>query len=161
LQLISPPQRAEWALRKEALMKVINILQSKGVDVFAVSPGVTLKEAVDVLGEKNIGAVIVKDGGGNVTGILSERDVVRRIRTEGPGVLAKTVADCMTPSPITCGPEATLDEILEKMTKRRIRHLPVIDGGKLIGVISIGDVVKRKIDNAEREAAALREYIAS
>jgi CBS domain-containing protein len=141
-------------------MKVINILQSKGVEVFAVSPGMTLKEAVDVLGEKNIGAVIVKDGA-KVTGILSERDVVRRIRTDGPGVLTKTVADCMTPSPITCGPEATLDEILEKMTKRRIRHLPVIDGGKLIGVISIGDVVKRKIDNAEREAAALREYIAS
>ncbi|HBK90567.1 MAG TPA: inosine-5-monophosphate dehydrogenase [Parvularcula sp.] len=142
-------------------MKVINILQSKGVDVFAVSPGMTLKEAVDVLGEKNIGAVIVKDGGGKVTGILSERDVVRRIRTDGPAVLTKTVAECMTPSPITCGPDALLDEILEKMTNRRIRHLPVVDSGRLIGVISIGDVVKRKIDNAEREAAALREYIAS
>jgi CBS domain-containing protein len=141
-------------------MKVINILQSKGVEVFAVSPSMTLKEAVDVLGEKNIGAVIVKDGA-RVTGILSERDVVRRIRTDGPGVLTKTVADCMTPSPITCGPDATLDEILEKMTNRRIRHLPVVDGGKLIGVISIGDVVKRKIENAEREAAALREYIAT
>lgn len=142
-------------------MKVINILQSKGVDVFAVSPGMTLKEAVDVLGEKNIGAVIVKDGGGKVTGILSERDVVRRIRTDGPAVLTKTVAECMTPAPITCGPDALLDEILEKMTNRRIRHLPVVDSGRLIGVISIGDVVKRKIDNAEREAAALREYIAS
>lgn len=141
-------------------MKVISILQSKGVEVFAVSPGMTLKEAVDVLGEKNIGAVIVKDGA-KVTGILSERDVVRRIRTDGPGVLSKTVADCMTPSPITCGPDATLDEILEKMTNRRIRHLPVVDGGKLIGVISIGDVVKRKIENTEREAAALREYIAT
>lgn len=142
-------------------MKVINILQSKGVDVFAVTPGMTLKDAVDVLGEKNIGAVVVKDGAGRVTGILSERDVVRRIRTDGPGVLSKTVADCMTPSPITCGPDATLDEILAKMTDKRIRHLPVIDGGKLIGVISIGDVVKRKIDNAEREAAELRQYIAS
>ncbi len=142
-------------------MKVINILQSKGVEVYAVSPGMTLKDAVDVLGEKNIGAVIVKDGGGRVAGILSERDVVRRIKTDGPGVLAKTVADCMTPSPITCGPEATLDEILAKMSEKRIRHLPVVDGGKLVGVISIGDVVKRKIDNAEREAAALREYIAS
>lgn len=141
-------------------MKVINILQSKGVDVFAVSPGMTVKEAVDVLGEKNIGAVIVKDGG-KVTGILSERDVVRRIRTEGPGVLSRTVADCMTKSPITCGPDATLDDVLSRMTEKRIRHLPVVDGGKLIGVISIGDVVKRKIDNAEREAAALREYIAT
>ncbi len=142
-------------------MKVINILQSKGVEVFAVTSGMTLKEAVDVLGEKNIGAVIVKDGSGNVTGILSERDVVRRIRTDGPGVLSKPVADCMTPSPITCGPDATLDEILEKMTQKRIRHLPVVEGGALIGVISIGDVVKRKIENAETEAAALRDYIAS
>lgn len=142
-------------------MKVINILQSKGVEVFAVSPGMTLKDAVDVLGEKNIGAVIVKNSAGEVTGILSERDVVRRIRTDGPGVLARTVAECMTPSPFTCSPEATLDEILEKMTKKRIRHLPVVDGGRLIGVISIGDVVKLKIDNAEREAAALREYIAT
>ena len=142
-------------------MKVINILQSKGVDVFAVTQDMTLKEAVDVLGEKNIGAVIVKDAGGKVTGILSERDVVRRIRTDGPEVLSKTVAACMTPSPITCGPDASLDEILAKMTEKRIRHLPVVDGGKLMGVISIGDVVKRKIDNAERETAALREYIAS
>ncbi|MFN3960984.1 MAG: CBS domain-containing protein [Parvularculaceae bacterium] len=142
-------------------MKVINILQSKGTDVFAVTASMTMKEAVDILGEKNIGAVIVKDAGGGVTGILSERDVVRRIRTDGPDVLSRPVADCMTPSPITCGPETTLDEILEKMTNRRIRHLPVVEGGKLLGVISIGDVVKRKIDDAEREAAALREYIAT
>ncbi len=142
-------------------MRVINILQSKGTEVFAVTSSMSMKEAVDVLGEKNIGAVIVKDGEGKVTGILSERDVVRRIRTEGAGVLSRPVADCMTPSPITCGPDATLDEILEKMTARRIRHLPVVEGGKLLGVISIGDVVKLKIDNAEREAAALREYIAT
>jgi CBS domain-containing protein len=141
-------------------MKVLNILQSKGGDVFAVLASVTMKEAVDVLGEKNIGAVIVKDESGKVTGILSERDVVRRIRTDGPAVLSKAVADCMTPSPITCTPDATLDEVLAKMTERRIRHLPVVAEGRLIGVISIGDVVKRKIDNAERETAALREYIA-
>lgn len=142
-------------------MKVINILQSKGTDVFAVTTSTTIKEAVDVLGERNIGAVIVKDASGRVSGILSERDVVRRIRTEGPAALGRPVGDCMTPSPITCGPDATLDEILEKMTNRRIRHLPVVEGGRLLGVISIGDVVKRKIDNAERETAALREYIAS
>lgn len=142
-------------------MKVLNILQSKGVEVFAVSSSMSMKEAVDVLGEKNIGAVIVKNPGGEVAGILSERDVVRRIRTDGPVVLERPVSECMTPSPITCGPEATLDEILAKMTEKRIRHLPVIENGSLVGVISIGDVVKRKIDNAEREAAALRDYIAS
>lgn len=141
-------------------MKVIDILRTKGGDVFAVVASMTMKEAVDVLGEKNIGAVIVKDEQGRVAGILSERDVVRRIRTEGPAVLMRPIADCMTPSPITCGPDTTLDEVLSKMTDRRIRHLPVIQDGRLIGVISIGDVVKCKIDNAEREAAALREYIA-
>ncbi|MFN0022710.1 MAG: CBS domain-containing protein [Parvularculaceae bacterium] len=142
-------------------MKAINILQSKGADVFAVSVSMTVKDAVDLLGEKNIGAVIVKDNDGKVAGILSERDVVRRIRIEGAAALSRRVADCMTPTPITCGPEAMLDDILAKMTERRIRHMPVVEGGQLIGVISIGDVVKRKIDNSERESAALREYIAS
>ncbi|MDZ7628399.1 MAG: CBS domain-containing protein [Parvularculaceae bacterium] len=142
-------------------MKVSNILQSKGVEVFAVTSSMTMKEAIDVLGEKNIGAVVVKDLHGDVAGILSERDVVRRIRTDGPVVLGRPVAECMTPLPITCGPEATLDEILAKMTEKRIRHLPVVEDGKLLGVISIGDVVKRKIDNAEREASALRDYIAT
>jgi len=142
-------------------VKVEHILQSKGADVFAVTDAMTVKEAVDVLGEKNIGAVIVKDGGGAVSGIFSERDVVRRLQSEGPGVLSRPVSDCMTRKPITCSLETDLDELMSLMTTKRIRHVPVVNGGALVGLVSIGDVVKRKIENAEREAEALKEYIAS
>jgi len=142
-------------------VKVEHILQSKGADVFAVSGATTVKDAVDLLGEKNIGAVVVKDDGGAVTGIFSERDVVRRLKSEGAGVLARPVSDCMTKSPVTCTMETSLDELMGVMTKKRIRHMPVVEAGSLVGIVSIGDVVKRKIDHAEREAAALKEYIAS
>lgn len=142
-------------------MKVEHILQSKGADVFAVTDVMTVKEAVDVLGEKNIGAVIVKDAGGAVSGIFSERDVVRRLKSDGPGVLARPVSDCMTRKPITCSIETDLDELMSLMTTKRIRHVPVVNGEELVGLVSIGDVVKRKIENAEREAEALKEYIAS
>jgi len=142
-------------------VKVEHILQSKGADVFAVTDVMTVKEAVDVLGEKNIGAVIVKDAGGAVSGIFSERDVVRRLKSDGPGVLARPVSDCMTRKPITCSIETDLDELMSLMTTKRIRHVPVVNGEELVGLVSIGDVVKRKIENAEREAEALKEYIAS
>jgi len=142
-------------------VKVEHILQTKGADVFAVSDATTVKEAVDLLGEKNIGAVVVRDGAGAVSGIFSERDVVRRLKSEGPAVLSRPVSDCMTKNPFTCTLETTLDELMGVMTKKRIRHMPVVHDGKLAGIVSIGDVVKRKIDNAEREAAMLKEYIAS
>lgn len=142
-------------------MKVENILQSKGVEVFAVSGSISVKDAVDLLGEKNIGAVVVKDGGGRVAGIFSERDVVRRLKNEGASVLTRPVSDCMTKNPVTCDRETTLDELMSMMTQKRIRHVPVVEAGQLIGIVSIGDVVKRKIDNIEREAAALKEYISS
>lgn len=142
-------------------MKVEHILRSKGADVFAVSDATTVKEAIDLLGEKNIGAVVVKDKGGSVSGIFSERDVVRRLKSEGPDVLSRPVSDCMTKNPFTCTLDTSLDELMGVMTKKRIRHMPVIHDGKLAGIVSIGDVVKRKIDDIEREAAMLKEYIAS
>lgn len=142
-------------------MKVEHILQSKGADVFAVSGATSVKDAIDILGEKNIGAVVVKNGDGTVSGIFSERDVVRRLRKEGPDVLSRPVSDCMTKNPFTCTLDTTLDELMAVMTNRRIRHMPVVDKGRLVGIVSIGDVVKRKIDDAEREAAALKQYIAS
>ena len=142
-------------------MKVEHILQSKGVDVFAVKPDDLIADAVSILSEKNIGAVIVKDGRDNVVGILSERDVVRRLGEKGKEALAMSVSDCMTPDPYTCPPSTTLNEVMSMMTQKRIRHLPVTENDKLVGVISIGDVVKRKIEQAEQEAAALKEYIAS
>ncbi len=142
-------------------MKVEHILQSKGADVFAVTSSTSVKDAVDLLGEKNIGAVVVKDEKGAVAGIFSERDVVRRLKSEGPTVLGRSVADCMTADPLTCTLDTTLDQLMSDMTNRRVRHMPVVEKGRLVGIVSIGDVVKRKIDNVEREAAMLKEYIAS
>ncbi len=142
-------------------MKVVHILQAKGAAVFAVRTTASITEAIDILGEKNIGAVVVKDEKETVVGILSERDIVRRLRTEGPIALTKTVSAYMTPNPFTCSLEAEIDQVLGRMTDKRIRHLPVCENGELVGIVSIGDVVKWKIENVEREAAALREYICS
>ena len=142
-------------------MKVEQILSAKGADVFAVSPDHQISQAVDVLNDKNIGAVMVKDGDNHVVGILSERDIVRRLGKHGPDALNMRVSDCMTPNPVTAGTETTVDELMAKMTERRIRHMPIVVDGQLVGMISIGDVVKRKIDEAEQEAQALKEYIAS
>jgi CBS domain-containing protein len=142
-------------------VKVETILQSKGAVVYAVAPSTTIKDAVDLLGDKNIGAVVVKGDDGAVAGIFSERDVVRRLRSEGAGVLDRPVADCMTSNPFTCDPETEIDDLMSQMTEKRIRHIPVCREGRLVGMVSIGDVVKRKIEDAEREAAALKEYISS
>lgn len=142
-------------------MKAKHILQSKGADVFAVKPGDTIAAAVGVLNSKNIGAVMVCDAEGKAVGILSERDVVRRLGEKGAEAMAMRVSDCMTGNPYTCAPDETVDELMSRMTEKRIRHLPVESGGRIIGVISIGDVVKRKIQEAEQEAAALKEYISS
>lgn len=141
-------------------MKVEQILQLKGAEVFSVRPDSSIADAVKVLNDKNIGAVIVKDEKDQVVGILSERDVVRRLGANGEGAMALKVSECMTANPFTCSPDASVDELMAQMTDKRVRHLPVAEGGRVIGVISIGDVVKRKIEQAEQEAAALKEYIA-
>jgi CBS domain-containing protein len=142
-------------------MKVVNILQSKGAEVFAVSEVDTIGDAVALLNDKNIGAVVVKDGAGAVSGILSERDIVRRLKSHGPAMLSAPVKDCMTRAPHTCKPDDTIDDLMGVMTEKRVRHLPVVNGGKLMGLVSIGDVVKRKIEEIEREAAELKQYISS
>lgn len=142
-------------------MKAKHILQSKGAEVFAVSPDDTIAAAVSVLNEKNIGAVVVRDNRGEAVGILSERDVVRRLGEKGVEAISMRVSDCMTNNPYTCAPDDTVDDLMARMTDKRIRHLPVQSDGRIVGVISIGDVVKRKIQEAEQEAAALKEYISS
>ena len=141
-------------------MKVANILKYKGNEVFAVAETDSVAEAVSVLNQHNIGAVIVKDHKGEVAGIMSERDVVRRLGVKGTAVMSMPVRECMTPTPYTCTPESTVNELMEEMTQKRIRHLPVMDGEAIVGVVSIGDVVKRKIYLAEQEAKALKDYIA-
>lgn len=142
-------------------MKVVNILQSKGAEVFAVTDSDTVAKAVEVLTEKNIGAVVVKNARGEVAGILSERDIVRHLRDKGAAVLASSVKECMSHSPHTCRPDDTIDDLMNIMTNRRVRHLPVVNGARLMGLVSIGDVVKRKIEEIEHEAQALKEYISS
>lgn len=141
-------------------MKVDQILQAKGAEVFTISYDAAISDAVGVLHDRNIGAVVVETGG-KVAGILSERDIVRQLKREGAAVLQRSVADCMTRNVFTCTREATIDEVMEQMTDRRIRHMPVVENGALVGLVSIGDVVKLKIRHVEQEAQALKEYIAS
>ena len=142
-------------------MKVEQILAAKGTEVYAVRADDRVTDAVNMLNDKNIGAVIVKDASDKVVGILSERDVVRRIGKAGADALSMRISDCMTPDPVCSGCETTVDELMAKMTERRIRHMPIVEDGELVGLVSIGDVVKRKIDEAEQEAQALKDYIAS
>lgn len=142
-------------------MFVETVLAEKGHDVFTVPANASVAELVSALAEHNIGAVLVTDAAGNLSGIISERDVVRQLARTDEGLLAKPVSALMTRAPQTCAPTDTIDTAMGKMTHGRFRHLPVVDDGKIVGVISIGDVVKRKIEEAEQEAGALREYISS
>lgn len=142
-------------------MKVETILKAKGSAVFTILTTATLASAVVELNTRNVGALVVTAPDGSVAGILSERDIVRRIDDAPAELLARLVSTAMTPKPFTCTPDDELDNILQLMTQKRIRHLPVVVEGALVGLISIGDVVKRKIELAEEEASALRDYIAS
>ena len=141
-------------------MQVENILQSKGRAVHTVSADTMLAAAVEMLTQRRIGAVVVMDGK-KVAGILSERDVVRHLGQDWASLASRPVSDVMTKAVVTTGRYATVAEVMEQMTERRIRHLPVVESGELVGIISIGDVVKRKIEETEQEATALKEYIAS
>lgn len=142
-------------------MQVENILQSKGMTVYTVLAHAPISEAVQVLNEHRIGAIVVLADNGSVTGILSERDIVHHLSGDPANLLKRAVREVMTSNVVTCGRRTTVDEVMELMTTRRIRHIPVVEEGELVGIISIGDVVKRKIEEAEQEALALREYIAS
>jgi len=142
-------------------MQVETILQSKGHTVFTVEAGAPLSEAVHVLNTKKIGAVVVVDAKGKVVGILSERDIVRRLDKDPVALLASPVRSAMTSKVITCTSASTVSDLMETMTLNRIRHIPIVEGGKLAGIVSIGDVVKRKIEETEQEALALKQYIAS
>lgn len=142
-------------------MTVDQILKGKGSEVFTLRPEVTLAEVVQVLAERRIGAIVLVDQAGEVAGIVSERDVVRVLATFGAEVLEKPIGGAMTVKVQTCTGETPIDEVLAIMTKGRFRHLPVVVDGRLAGIVSIGDVVKAKIEEAEREAAQMREYIAA
>jgi len=144
-------------------MNVEMILSRKGSDVHTISRASALGDAVRLLGEKNIGAVVVTEADGSCCGILSERDIVRQLAaTASPEqYLSRPIDQCMTADVFTCSKSADVEEVLTMMTDKRIRHLPIVEEGKLVGIVSIGDVVKVKIDSAEQEAETLRSYISA
>jgi CBS domain-containing protein len=141
-------------------MSVSNILGVKGRNVFTARPTDKIADIVKSLAEKRIGAVVITDANGQIAGIVSERDVVKHLAAEGAGLLSKPVSAIMTSSVKTCNEGDDEQELMTLMTENRIRHLPVVSGGKLAGMISIGDVVKYRIECIEREADQMKAYIA-
>jgi CBS domain-containing protein len=149
-------------VRGVSALKISDILRHKNAttraDVVTIDPSDTVTALVAALAEHNVGALIVVDGD-RVLGIVSERDVVRRIAEQGPAVLDARVDTIMTTSVVSCSSEDAVDSIAETMTQRRIRHMPVIDDGELVGVISIGDVVSSRIRQLETDRGQLEHYI--
>lgn len=141
-------------------MTIAAILQGKGHDVVSVGVDTSVRDAVALLAEKRIGAVPVLEGD-RVAGIMSERDVIYCLRSDGAAILDWSVGKVMTAPAITIEPHVSALAALSQMTKRRIRHLPVVDGERLIGFVSIGDLVAYRINRIEQEAEAMREYIQS
>ncbi len=144
-------------------MQVSAILNDKGSEVVTADPDTPIEEIVATLKAKGIGAVIVAvaGAGGTPAGILSERDIVRAMPKHGAKLMALRASDLMTRNVVSCTSGHSVVEVMKIMTEGRFRHLPVIDDGKLVGVISIGDAVKRRLDELEEEAGALKSYIAS
>jgi CBS domain-containing protein len=142
-------------------MTVARILADKGRDVFTTQPHRTLREVVELLASKGVGAVIVSDASQSVLGILSERDVVRVVGRHGASALEDPVSRHMTPKVVTVTGEDTIEHVMQTMTEGRFRHVPVVEDGRLVGIISIGDVVKRHVNALDSERQALREYIAT
>jgi CBS domain-containing protein len=142
-------------------MTVKAILDAKGRDVVTVEPTMTLAEAARLLSEKRIGAVVVTKAGAKIAGILSERDIVRQIGLRGAAALDESISTAMTAKVKTCQEGHTVNQVMEIMTRGRFRHLPVEREGMLAGIVSIGDVVKQRIEDVEREAEEIRHYIAT
>ena len=140
-------------------MTVSVILAHKGHDVVTIDPAESLAQAIKLLADKRIGAAIVLGADRRIAGIISERDVVRVLDEKGPAVLAAPVAEVMTRRVVTCDRNETIAEIMERITSGRFRHVPVIEHGRLVGIVSIGDVVKARLSELEHEQNALREYI--
>ena len=142
-------------------MTVRAMLSRKGRDVATIAPMTSLSEAVRLLAQRRIGAVVVTGPDNRVAGILSERDIVRSLSERGPAALDDNVAAVMTRKVVTCTEAETVAAIMERMTAGKFRHLPVVEQGRLAGIISIGDVVKSRLQEIEGETNALREYIAT
>ena len=142
-------------------MYVETILKKKGDTVITVDPADAISSVAQILNDNGIGAALVRNAAGEIVGVISERDIVRGIARQKDACLTKRAEELMTSPVISCAPTDNIDDIMQLMTDRRIRHLPVMEDGALRGVISIGDVVKQRISEIENESAALRQYIAT
>ena len=140
-------------------MTVSMILAAKGRHVVSVEPSASLSSAVALLAEKRIGAVAVLGVDSRIVGILSERDIVRALAERGAGALDAPVSQIMTRKVSTCTEAETIPSIMERMTEGKFRHVPVVDQGRLVGIVSIGDVVKHRLQQMESDSAAMRDYI--
>ncbi|BBZ40512.1 CBS domain-containing protein [Mycobacterium conspicuum] len=139
-------------------MRIADVLRNKGAAVRTINPDATVRELLAGLAEQNIGAMVVVDADG-VVGIVSERDVVRQLHTQGADILSGPVSKIMTAAVATCTKSDTVDSISALMTTNRVRHVPVLDGRNLIGIVSIGDVVKTRMEELEAEHEQLQSYI--
>ena len=142
-------------------MNVEHILSEKGRQVVTIAPQASLMEAGRMLAEKRIGAVVVADPGNPVLGILSERDIVRAVAMNGVAALDEPVSRYMTAKVVTCTTRSAINDLMETMTRGKFRHVPIVEDGRLIGIVSIGDVVKYRVAEIETESRALRDYIAT
>jgi CBS domain-containing protein len=140
-------------------MNVAAILKHKGRAVTTAGPDTVLMEIANKLAAKRIGAIVIVGARGDVAGIVSERDIIRALAEQGAACLKQPVSETMTKHVVTCQEADTLDELMAMMTARRFRHLPVVTDGALVGIISIGDVVKHHVAEVEMEATAMRDYI--
>ncbi len=142
-------------------MTVEHILSDKGHAVVTIDADQTLGEAARLLAGRRIGAVVVSDGGGRVQGILSERDIVRAVAEHGAAATGIKVGERMTERVITCSPRSGINEVMEMMSQGKFRHVPVVEHGRLAGLVSIGDIVKHRLAEIEAEHQAMRDYIAT
>ena len=140
-------------------MLVSGLLDAKGATVVTAAPGATVAEVATLLADHRIGAVVVSSDGQRIDGVVSERDIVRALAARGGPALAESVAAIMTVEVFTCEPASTVEQLMELMTRRRIRHVPVVVDGGLVGIVSIGDVVKDRMNDLETETKALHDYI--
>jgi CBS domain-containing protein len=140
-------------------MRISDVIRRKGDEVVTLRSDATVQQLLETLEQHHIGAVVVSDDGSAVSGIVSERDVVRHLHTDGVGVLTETVAMIMTSDVHTCTPEESIEDLAEVMTERRFRHIPVVTDGRLVAIVSIGDIVKGRIEELKTERDHLVGYI--
>ena len=140
-------------------MRIADVLRTKGADVATVRPDATVRDLLTGLAEQNIGAMVVVGSAGVIAGIVSERDVVRKLYAHGPDVLSLPVSQIMTAAVATCGMDSSVDDLSEMMTHNRVRHIPVLVDGRLAGIVSIGDIVKTRLEELKSEQELLQAYI--